>query len=733
MNLAVLRRRREPPEDSIAMRVVVALAVEVSIFAVIAQGAVDAASAVAAVVLAPVGYLFSYRVRARANVTTKVLLAIGMLAAFAQFLQAVQYASNVDQARVPLGSLFLWVQVLHAFDVPRRRDLGFSMASSLILMAEAGALSLSASYLWFLVPWTMLAGAWLYLSGLPKPGSLDEPAERRRVRPRPARLAPARTFAFSGVAVLAATVVAFLAMPRVPGTPIHAPPFALGQGRPVEGFDGGIVNPGLPAEAPDGVVDFAPDAYPGFGDVVDLRARGRLSDEVAFRVRATQATLWRAQAFDAYDGVTWTIDDDRTRPMQPQDETGSSVMPPDLFRRNFGFTAPSVSLTQTFYVDTPQPNVLFAAAVPAQVYFPSSTLAVDRYGSIRAPFLLDEGLVYSVVSQVPVTTPALLRAVSSGAYPAAPSAQPKVAERYLQLPAGLPSRVGDLARSITAGATSEYDRVVAIESWLRRNTVYDLDVPRDPAGVDAVDHFLFETRRGFCEQIASSMAVMLRTIGIPTRLVTGFGPGARNPLTGYVEVRQSDAHAWVEVFYPLVGWVAYDPTFGVPSVSDGSGPRFITGEALAALGRFVSSITPEPVKHALAAAARLVRDAGGALARAWPVALGIAALAGLVPLGVRRWRRRRRSGPRPTGAAAAFASVVAALGATGHRRADHETPSEYLRGLATDPELGPDVVREAELVVRAFERERFSGREPTPAELAEADAAAGRVRELVRR
>jgi transglutaminase-like putative cysteine protease len=520
-------------------------------------------------------------------------------------------------------------------------------------------------------------------------------------------------------------------MPRVPGTPIHAPPFALGHARPVSGFDGGVQNPGLPAAAADGVVDFAPDAYPGFGDVVDLRARGRLSDEVAFRVRATQASLWRAQAFDTYDGATWTISDDRTRPMQPQDETGSSVMPPDQFRRNFGFTAPSVALTQTFYVDTPQPNVLFAAAVPAQVYFPASTLAVDRYGSIRAPILLDDGLVYSVVSQAPVTSPELLRAVSSAGASGVDVAS-RVSDRYLQLPPQLPPRVGELARRVTAGATSGYDRVLAIEAWLRANTVYDLEVPRDPPGVDAVDHFLFDTRRGFCEQIASSMAVMLRTLGIPTRLVTGYGPGSRNPLTGYLEVRQSDAHAWVEVWYPLVGWVPYDPTFGVPSVSDDRAPRFITGEVLAAIGRFVAGVTPEPVKRVVGAVAAFVRDAGLGLVRSWPVTLAALAIVGLVALAVRGWRRRRRRGPRPTGAAAAFASLEAALVPAGHRRDDHETPSEYLDALSADPAVAAEVVHAAELVVRTFERERFSGRPPSLDELARADQAAGRVRELVR-
>ena len=151
---------------------------------------------------------------------------------------------------------------------------------------------------------------------------------------------------------------------------------------------------------------------------------------------------------------------------------------------------------------------------------------------------------------------------------------------YLQLPPDLPARVGALARRITAGITTQYDRVEAVQSWIRANTKYDLDVPRDPVGVDAVDHFLFVTRTGFCEQIATSLAVMLRTLGIQTRLVTGYGPGERNPLTGYFEVKQSDAHAWVEVFYPGIGWVPYDPTFGVPEAAPHGSSRFIGGEVL---------------------------------------------------------------------------------------------------------------------------------------------------------
>ena len=180
--------------------------------------------------------------------------------------------------------------------------------------------------------------------------------------------------------------------------------------------------------------------------------------------------------------------------------------------------------------------------------------------AVRAPILLDEGLVYSVISELNTTPPSVLATIPMRSTAGVPALVP-----YLQLPDDLPARDVALAKSITAGVATPYDRALAIQSWLQANTTYDLSVPREPDGVDAVDHFLFETRRGFCEHIASAMVVLLRASGVPARIVTGYGPGRRNPLTGYWEVRGADAHAWVETLIPGAGWIAFDPTFGVPS------------------------------------------------------------------------------------------------------------------------------------------------------------------------
>ena len=718
-----LKRPTGPPEDSIPMRVIVALAVEVAIAAVVAQHAVQAPIAVAALVLAPLGYLHSYRRRHEGNLALKLVITVALLAATGQFFAAVRLAPNVDAARIPLATLFLWVQVLHAFDVPRRRDLAFSMVSSLVLIAEAGALSLTTSFVWFLLPWAGLAGTWLYLSSRPRPDKVATPVSVRRVRPGGRRrTAPVRAMVVPATAALLGAFLVFLAMPRVPGSFVKTPPFSLRDSTPLQGFDGGVQNPGLASQAGDGVVDFSSGAYPGFSDVVDLRARGRLSDEVAFRVRATQSALWRAETFDTYDGTLWTIGDDTTEPIAQGFDAGSYEPGRDAGQ---AATLGTNEVTQTFYIDTPQPNVLFAAANARTVYFPSAGLRVDRSGSIRSPIALDEGLVYSVVSDVPVNDAGSLRLANR-------QAPPMLAARYLQLPGTLPSRVRALAERITAGLTNDFDRAAAVEAWLRANTVYDLNVPRDPEGVDAVDHFLFETRRGFCEHIASSMAVMLRAIGVPTRLVTGYGPGERNPLTGYYEVKQSDAHAWVEVYYGGHGWVAYDPTFGVPIADPGVASRFMAGPVFAAIGRFFGA-TPEPVKDAARGAVRAIAVAGRGALASWPFAAAGALIAGLIAAFTRRRRRARRLGPPPTGAEAAFEDLRAALAGAGHDRDPSETPSEYLDAIAADPSLTAAVVEGAELVVRTFELARFApaGARPSDADVVRARAAAARVAELV--
>jgi transglutaminase-like putative cysteine protease len=134
---------------------------------------------------------------------------------------------------------------------------------------------------------------------------------------------------------------------------------------------------------------------------------------------------------------------------------------------------------------------------------------------------------------------------------------PQSIQLYLQLPK-LDPRVPALAQKVTANATTPHDKAAAIEQYLRANFGYTLEM--DSAGPDPLAHFLFARKKGHCEYFASSMAVMLRTIGIPSRIVNGFRGGELNDLTGSYIVRAKDAHSWVEAYIPGHGWTAFDPT-----------------------------------------------------------------------------------------------------------------------------------------------------------------------------
>jgi transglutaminase-like putative cysteine protease len=133
-----------------------------------------------------------------------------------------------------------------------------------------------------------------------------------------------------------------------------------------------------------------------------------------------------------------------------------------------------------------------------------------------------------------------------------------IATLYLQIPR-LDPRVEQLARQVTVSANSNYKRAKAIENYLQTNYGYTLELPgvREP---DPLARFLFERKKGHCEYFASSMTMMLRTIGIPARVVNGFRGGEYNDLTSSYIVREKDAHSWVEAYFPEYGWVTFDPT-----------------------------------------------------------------------------------------------------------------------------------------------------------------------------
>lgn len=178
--------------------------------------------------------------------------------------------------------------------------------------------------------------------------------------------------------------------------------------------------------------------------------------------------------------------------------------------------------------------------------------------SLRAPQHLKKGQEYTVVSSVTTANEKQLKTAGTN-YPG------WVTERYLQVPTNFPARVADLATSLTGEAANPYDKVIAVQNYLR-TIHYNQNIDAPPATVDPIEYFLFTSREGYCDYYASAMVMLLRTQGIPARIATGYLTGAYDTGNSYYVVKESNAHAWPEVFFPNYGWIEFEPTASVSPI-----------------------------------------------------------------------------------------------------------------------------------------------------------------------
>jgi transglutaminase-like putative cysteine protease len=206
-------------------------------------------------------------------------------------------------------------------------------------------------------------------------------------------------------------------------------------------------------------------------------------------------------------------------------------------------------------------NVFFLAPWARSVSGEYRMLAADSGGAVYDFDSQRNISRYEADSDIATPAPADLR-TAGRTYP------PQVDPSYLRLPE-LDPRVAQLAAQITSSAGNDFDRAAAIENHLRTRFGYTLELPRTPVK-DPIANFLFVRKQGHCEYFASSMAIMLRTLGIPSRVVNGFRSDEFNDLTGNYVVRAKDAHSWVEAYFPGYGWQTFDPTpAGVSSTPQG--------------------------------------------------------------------------------------------------------------------------------------------------------------------
>jgi transglutaminase-like putative cysteine protease len=614
---------KTPPEDSLLLRVLVQLMVVVGIIAT--DIAAETQMSLWAIPLSVAGATWSwYHLHGR-NIGAKFALALAMLAALGYFFSHL--VGSMNDTRLVLAELLVQMQVIHTFDLPRRKDLGYSMTIGLILIGVAGTVSQTLAFAPLLLLFLTIALPVLFLD------------YRSRLQLAPLTITSPRQITniglpWQGLGKLLAIVLAiglaiFALMPRFQSyqgsLPVSAPMKYEGKK-----FDGkGIVNPGYQKKGKAGAGKGAPQIdgqsgggeeqgeetldenfYYGFNSQINQNLRGMMKPKMVMRVRAQAPGFWRALAFDRYTGQGWEI----SRNSQTQ-----KVRRPEWDYKftlgSHGSKMPTKQVIQSYTALEELPNIIPGMSTASELYFPTEEIAIDKEGSLRSPVGLLKGLTYTVISQVPFRDRSLLD-VASTTY------SEDVRKHYLQIPPEITSKLQKYTQNLVDSYPqqqvgknsnplgSNYAKALYLAQYLKQHYRIPPDpfgLERVPTGGDLVDWFLFRCEGkstscqtgGYGDHFATTYTMMLRSIGIPARLAVGFESGKFNPFTGFYEVYNTDAHALTEVYFPEYGWFAFNPIPGQaltpPGVDEDQ-----TFSTLQQLWNWVASWLPSPVTAVIA-------------------------------------------------------------------------------------------------------------------------------------
>ncbi|MBK8188681.1 MAG: transglutaminase domain-containing protein [Cellvibrio sp.] len=255
-------------------------------------------------------------------------------------------------------------------------------------------------------------------------------------------------------------------------------------------------------------------------------------------IKSDRPLYLRTAIFDYFDGVYW------------QKKSAGSIKLPMKYTGLTLYKVPKTDLQVNYEVEMVASidQIIPLAAIPSQLNFPASVVAMNTEGQISSPGKILAGTSYSATSWV--------RQFDKRVY-----AEAALAEvNYLQLPKDLDARIPELAISLTQDQVSNADKAIAIEQYLRTQFTYELQSIFQSQHKTPLVPFLFETKKGHCEYFASALVILLRSLDIPARFVTGYSATQQNPLTGYYEVHALDGHAWVEAFIEGKGWMILEPT-----------------------------------------------------------------------------------------------------------------------------------------------------------------------------
>lgn len=467
---------------------------------------------------------------------------------------------------------------------------------------------------------------------------------------------------------------------------------------------------------------------PGFSSEITLGQLGEIKNQstpvmhVKFRKPEHPLSLkWRGMALGQFDGRRWysasLLKEDRVEAPRH----GLVQLIDDRYRPS----RRTERLEYEVHVKDIGSDTLFFAGVPE--YMSIDARAIKRLpgGSYRLPFGAAGGLSYVGY--------AYLEGPAAAAEGRVEPLNPLLREEYLHLPK-LDPRIGQLAAEWTAGEQTAGPKAGAIERRLRTEFGYSLQL-LDKSVDDPLAHFLFERRSGHCEYFASSMAVMLRTIGIPSRVVTGFQSGIFNPISGWQVIRASDAHSWVEAYLPDRGWMTYDPTPPDPNAAQVTVWTKLALYMDAAETFWREWVLNYDLEHQLVLATRMqqtsrsahwfegvpgrlsaAKDAVGAFLKAHgaPLAALLVSIALIILYGPaakkawsmrRRMRRVQRGLVEQSDASMLYARMLRNLERRGMEKPAWLTATEFA-GLVSDPEISPIV----EDVTALYNDLRFGGK-----------------------
>ncbi len=292
-----------------------------------------------------------------------------------------------------------------------------------------------------------------------------------------------------------------------------------------------------------------------------LEGARNLSNEPVMDVKTSVNRYYQATVLDTYVSNAWEL----RNTVNINLTTADMSTPKFSARRTITQTVTMLQYTNIL-MGAPMPvkvSVPASARVIPQGMLPEEALAAEAIGVSELAMIISKDIIqpgeaYTITSSLSFATESQLRSDST-VYP------PDIRARYLQLPDTVPQRVFDLAEEVARGYDNPYDIAKAVETYVR-SYEYSDQIPGPKPGQDAADYFLFEEKKGYCDYYATAMAVMLRHLGIPTRLAQGYATGEYDPLSGGYRLLEKDAHTWVEVYFPTYGWIQFEPTVSEPVI-----------------------------------------------------------------------------------------------------------------------------------------------------------------------